>query len=90
MHGILSGLEMALPAARRPISSLATFRRSLALRRAVLDRRGEALTLVGLSAALDRLGQSEEATRLADRALEIHDGYPDRYGQADALTVKGE
>jgi CHAT domain-containing protein/tetratricopeptide (TPR) repeat protein len=86
--GDLFGLGWTDLLLEKPKEALVTFNKALRLRRLVLDRRGEALSLVGVAAALDRLGRWDEAAEMATQALDIHEASPDRYGQADALTVK--
>ena len=85
----LFGLAWTALMRGRPAAAEQSFRKSLRLRRVVRDRRGEALTLVGLAAALDRLDRWHEATTAAAEAVEILKTYPDRYGHAEALTVNG-
>src|SRR5436190_23065257 len=65
--GDLFGLGWTSLLLDKPQDALATFTRALRLRKLGADWRGEALTLVGLAAALDRLRRWEEAAGMADR-----------------------
>ena len=59
----LYGLAWTALMRGRPAAAEPAFRRSLRLRRSVTHRRGEALTLVGLAAALDRLDAGKRRQR---------------------------
>lgn len=87
--GDLFGLGWADLLLGAPVEALVKFNDSLLWRTTALDRSGEALTLVGLAASLDRLGRWQEALDAVNRALRIQEAFPNGYGQADAFTIRG-
>jgi tetratricopeptide (TPR) repeat protein len=68
---------------RRPASA------SLAIRRELGDRRGEAYALNDLGIVYQRQGRAEEALASQRESLAIHRDQGDRYGQADSLRELG-
>jgi DNA-binding SARP family transcriptional activator len=85
---VLNTLGEALAATRDP-ESIAFLERSLAIRREIGDRMGEAQAANNVADAYHELGRTEEALRLYRRALELNGEVGNQYGQGVALVNTG-
>jgi tetratricopeptide (TPR) repeat protein len=85
---VLNNLGNAL-GVTRDTEGIGHLERSLAIRREIGDRAGEAQAANNLADAYQRLGRAAEALDLYRRALELNHEVGNRYGEGVALVNVG-